>query len=202
MAMTAAYISLLVLVGIERIVELRVSRRNQRRMAEQGVRKIVEPHFPWLVAFHTVVLVSAGLEVLLLHRPFIPALAIPMTAVFVLSNLLRWWVIRLLAELWNVQIMESSRIRIVTSGPYRWIRHPNYVGVVMEVFSLPLIHTAWVTALVGTALYMEVLRRRVRMEDSVLLADPAYRLAMGDKPRFFPRVFRRGSGMPGAKRAA
>jgi methyltransferase len=202
MAMTAAYISLLVLVGIERLIELRVSRRNQRRMAEQGVRKIVEPHFPWLVAFHTVVLVSAGLEVLLLHRPFIPALAILMTAVFVLSNLLRWWVIRLLADLWNVQIMDSSRIRIVTSGPYRWIRHPNYVGVVMEVFSLPLIHTAWVTALVGTALYMEVLRRRVRMEDSVLLADPAYRLAMGDKPRFFPRVFRRGSGMPGAKRAA
>jgi len=200
--MTAAYISLLVLVGIERLIELRVSRRNQRRMAEQGVRKIVEPHFPWLVAFHTVVLVSAGLEVLLLHRPFIPALAILMTAVFVLSNLLRWWVIRLLADLWNVQIMDSSRIRIVTSGPYRWIRHPNYVGVVMEVFSLPLIHTAWVTALVGTALYMEVLRRRVRMEDSVLLADPAYRLAMGDKPRFFPRVFRRGSGMPGAKRAA
>jgi methyltransferase len=202
MAMTAAYISLLVLVGIERLIELRVSRRNQRRMAEQGVRKIVEPHFPWLVAFHTLVLVSAGLEVLLLHRPFIPALAIPMTAVFVLSNLLRWWVIRLLAELWNVQIMESSRIRIVTSGPYRWIRHPNYVGVVMEVFSLPLIHTAWVTALVGTALYMEVLRRRVRMEDSVLLADPAYRLAMGDKPRFFPRVFRRGSETPRAKRAA
>ena len=200
--MTAAYISLLVLVGIERLIELRVSRRNQRRMAEQGVRKIVEPHFPWLVAFHTVVLVSAGLEVLLLHRPFIPALAILMTAVFVLSNLLRWWVIRLLADLWNVQIRDSSRIRIVTSGPYRWIRHPNYVGVVMEVFSLPLIHTAWVTALVGTALYMEVLRRRVRMEDSVLLADPAYRLAMGDKPRFFPRVFRRGSGMPGAKRAA
>lgn len=200
--MTAAYISLLVLVGIERLIELRVSRRNQRRMAEQGVRKIVEPHFPWLVAFHTVVLVSAGLEVLLLHRPFVPALAIPMAVLFVLSNLLRWWVIRLLADLWNVQIMESSRIRIVTSGPYRWIRHPNYVGVVMEVFSLPLIHTAWVTALVGTPLYMEILRRRVRMEDSVLLADPAYQRAMGDKPRFFPRLFKRSSGMPGAKRAA
>jgi methyltransferase len=200
--MTAAFISLLVLVGIERLVELRISRRNQRRMAEQGVRKIVEPHFPWLVAFHTVVLVFAGLEVLLLHRPLIPALAITMTALFILSNLLRWWVIRLLADLWNVQIMESSRIRIVTSGPYRWIRHPNYVGVVMEVFSLPMIHTAWITSLVGTALYMEVLRRRVLMEDSVLMADPAYRLAMGDKPRFLPRVFRRGSGARGAKRAA
>jgi len=200
--MTATYISLLVLVGIERLVELKVSRRNQRRMAEQGVRKIVEPHFPWLVAFHTVVLISAGLEVLLLHRPLIPALAITMTALFILSNLLRLWVIRLLADLWNVQIMDSSRIRIVTSGPYRWIRHPNYVGVVMEVFSLPLIHTAWITALVGTGLYMEILRRRVRMEDSVLMADPAYQLAMGDKPRFFPRLFKRASGMPGAKRAA
>ena len=200
--MTAAYISLLVLVGIERLIELRVSRRNQRRMAEVGVRKVVEPHFPWLVAFHTVVLVSAGLEVLLLHRALIPALAIAMAGVFVLSNLLRWWVIWLLADLWNVQIMESSRIRIVTSGPYRWIRHPNYVGVFMEVFSLPMIHTAWITALVGTALYTEILRRRVRMEDSVLLADPAYRLAMGDKPKFFPRLFKRGSGMPGAKRAA
>lgn len=200
--MTAAYISLLVLVGIERLIELRVSRRNQRRMAEQGVRKIVEPHFPWLVTFHTVVLVSAGLEVLLLHRPLIPALAIAMAAVFVLSNLLRWWVIWLLADLWNVQIMQSSRIRIVTSGPYRWIRHPNYVGVAMEVFSLPMIHTAWITAIVGTALYMDILRRRVRMEDSVLMADPAYQLAMGDKPRFFPRLFKRGSGIPGAKRAA
>lgn len=200
--MTAAYISLLVLVGIERIVELRVSRRNQRRMAEQGVRKIVEPHFPWLVAFHTLVLVSAGLEVLLWHRPLMPAIAVPMAAVFVLSNLLRWWVIRLLADLWNVQIMESSRIRIVTAGPYRWIRHPNYVGVVMEVVSLPMIHTAWITAIVGTTLYMEILRRRVRMEDAVLLADPAYRLAMGDKPRFLPRLFNRASGTPGAKRAA
>lgn len=200
--MKVAYISLLVLVGIERLIELRVSRRNQQRMAEQGVRKIVEPHFPWLVAFHTVVLVSAGLEVLLLPRPLIPALAIPMAAVFVLSNLLRWWVIWLLADLWNVQVMESSRIRIVTSGPYRWIRHPNYVGVVMEVFSLPMIHTAWITAFVGTALYMEILRRRVRTEDSVLMADPAYQLAMGDKPRFFPRLFKRGSGIPGAKRAA
>ncbi len=200
--MTVAFVSLLVLVGIERLIEVGISRRNQRRMAEQGVRKIVEPHFPWLVLFHTVVLIAAGLEVLLLHRPLIPVLAILMTALFILSNLLRWWVIRLLAGLWNVQIMESSRIRIVTSGPYRWIRHPNYVGVVMEVFSLPMIHTAWITAVVGTGLYMEILRRRVQMEDGVLMADPAYRRAMGDKPRFFPRLFKRGSGTPGAKRAA
>jgi methyltransferase len=189
--MTVAYICLLVLVGIERLVEVRISRRNQSKLIEQGVQKIHEPHFRWLVLFHGVVLVAAGAEVLFLHRPLIPALAIPMAALFILSNVIRYWVICLLGGLWNVQIMDSGDIGIVTSGPYRWVRHPNYVGVVMEVFSLPMIHTAWITAIFGTLGYFEILRRRVKIEDSVLMANPAYRNAMGDKPKFFPRLFTR-----------
>ena len=187
--MTAAYIALLILVGIERLVEVGISKRNQRKMSEQGVRKVPEPHFPWLVLFHGFVLVAAGAEVLFLHRPLIPALAISMGVLFILSNVIRYWVIALLADLWNVQIMDSSRLGIVTSGPYRWIRHPNYVGVVMEVFSLAMIHTAWITAVFGTLGYMEILRRRVKAEDGVLMANPAYREAMGGKPRFLPRLF-------------
>ena len=189
--MTVAYICLLVLVGIERLVEVAISRRNQSKLIEQGVQKIREPHFPWLVLFHAMVLVAAGAEVLFLHRPLIPALAIAMGALFILSNALRYWVIHLLAGLWNVQIMDSGRIGIVTSGPYRWVRHPNYVGVVLEVFSLPMIHTAWITAIVGTLGYFEILRRRIKFEDRVLMANPAYREAMGDKPKFFPRLFSR-----------
>jgi methyltransferase len=189
MAMTAAYIALLVLVGLERLIEVGISNRNQRKMKEQGAQKIPEPHYPWLVLFHATVPVGAGLEVLLLHRPLIPALAIPMTALFVLSNLLRWWVIHLLGGLWNVQIMDSSRLGVVTSGPYRWVRHPNYVGVVLEVFSLPMIHTAWITAIFGTLGYLEILRRRITTEDGVLMANPDYRLAMGGKPRFLPKFF-------------
>jgi methyltransferase len=189
MALTVAYIALLVLVGIGRLGEVAVSRRNQRKMQEQGVQKIVEPHFPWLVLFHAVVLVSAGAEVLFLHRPLIPALAISMLALFILSNVLRYWVIFLLGGLWNIQIMDSSRLGIVTSGPYRWVRHPNYTGVVMEVFSLPMIHTAWITAIIGTLGYFEVLRRRLKIEDRVLMANPAYRQAMGGKPRFLPGLF-------------
>ena len=187
--MTVAYIALLVLVGIGRLGEVAISRRNQRKMKEQGVRKVVEPHFPWLVLFHGVILVCAGAEVLLLHRPLIPALAISMLALFVLSNVLRYWVIFLLGGLWNIQIMDSSRLGIVTSGPYRWVRHPNYTGVVMEVFSLPMIHTAWITAIIGTLGYFEILRRRLKIEDGVLMADPAYRQAMGAKPRFLPGLF-------------
>jgi methyltransferase len=188
MAMTFAYIALLVVVGIGRLAELGVSRRNQRKLEQQGVRKIPEAHFRWMVILHGAVLVCAGAEVLFLHRPLIPALAIPMLVLFVLANLLRWWVIRTLAGHWNVEVMESSRVGVVSSGPYRWVRHPNYVAVVLEIFSLPMIHTAWITAIAGTLGDLEILRRRIKVEDGFLMSNPDYRAAMGGKPRFLPRV--------------
>ena len=194
--MTLAYISLLVLVGIGRLAELGISRRNQRQLQKQGVRKIPEPHFRWMVLTHGGALVCAGAEVLFLHRPLIPALALAMALLFVLANLLRWWVIRTLAGHWNVEVMESSRVGVVSSGPYRWVRHPNYVAVVIEIFSLPMIHAAWITAIVGTLGDLEILRRRLKVEDGFLMSNPAYRISMGEKPRFLPRLFKRSSGAP------
>ncbi len=187
--MTIAYLSLLAVVGFGRLIELRISRRNQRKLEKQGVRKVREAHFPWMVLVHGGILVGAALEVTLLHRPLIPALAIAMGAVFVFANVLRWWVIRTLAGYWNVEVMASSGLGFVTSGPYRWVRHPNYVAVVAELLALPMIHTAWITALVGTVANLEILRRRLRVEDGVLMSDSSYRLAMGTKPRFLPRLF-------------
>ena len=187
--MTTAYLALLALVGLGRLVELRISRRNQRRLEKQGVRKIVEPHFRWMVFTHAGVLAGAAAEVLLLHRPLIPSLAIAMTALLAFANALRWWVIRTLAGHWNVEVMASSRVGVVAAGPYRWVRHPNYVAVVIELFALPMIHTAWITALAGTLANLEILRRRLRVEEGVLMADPAYRSAMGAKPRFLPGLF-------------
>jgi methyltransferase len=187
--MTIAYLILLALVGIGRLVELGISRRNQRNLAKQGVEKVREPHFRWMVMIHGGVLVAAALEVTLLHRPLIPALAVSMGMLFVLANALRWWVIRSLAGFWNVEVMASPRVGVVTSGPYRWVRHPNYVAVVAEMFSLPMIHTAWITALLGTLADLEILRRRIHAEDGVLMANATYRAAMGMKPRFLPKLF-------------
>ena len=200
--MTAAYVALLVLVGLERLFELRISRRNQQKLEKQGVRKIAEPHFRWMVLTHGGVLACAAAEVVLLHRPLIPLLAMSMAALFIFANALRWWVIRTLAGHWNVEVMASSRVGVVTSGPYRWVRHPNYVAVVMEILSLPMIHTAWITAVAGTLGDLEILRRRIKVEDGFLMSNPAYRLAMGGKPRFLPRLFRRHSSTPGEEHAA
>jgi methyltransferase len=187
--MTTAYLALLALVGLGRLVELRISRRNQRQLRQQGCQKIFEPGYKWLVALHVGVLAGAAGEVLLLHRPLIPALAIPMGVLFTLANIVRWWVVWALAGRWNVELMTSPPAGVVTTGPYMWVRHPNYAAVVIELFALPMIHTAWITALVATASYLEILRHRLRLEEGMLMADPAYRMAMESKPRFLPKLF-------------
>ncbi len=183
----AAYFALLLAVGLGRLVEMRLSERNRRRLAAQGAVRVPEPHFRWMVLLHAGVLVSAALEVLLLGRPLIFALALPMGLLFVLANALRWWVIASLAEHWNVQVMDSTRLGVVTRGPYRWIQHPNYVAVFVELIALPLIHTAWLTAVWASTCDLWVLQRRLQVEERVLMANATYRATMAMKPRFLPR---------------
>ena len=183
------YLGLLAAVGLLRLVELAISRRNQGRMMAQGAVRVREPHFKWMVVVHAGVLIGAALEVVLLHRPFLPFLAGTMFGLFLASNLMRLWVVRTLGELWSVQVMDSTRIRVVTSGPFRFVRHPNYTGVILEMISLPLIHTAWITALVTSLLYSMALSMRLRAEEGVLMANPEYRAAMGHKARFLPGLF-------------
>jgi methyltransferase len=184
-----AYFILLAVVGLGRLLEMRISARNQRRLAGQGVTRVNEPHFRWMVTLHAGVLVSSAAEVWLLHRPFIPGVALAMGVVFVFANALRWWVIHTLSEHWNVQVMDSARLGVVTSGPYRWVRHPNYAAVFLELLSLPLIYSAWITAVCGTLANLWVLHRRLEVEEAVLESSPTYRSLMSSKPRFLPKLF-------------
>jgi methyltransferase len=183
------YSILLAAVGLSRFFELWISRRHQRQLARRGVARVPEPRFRWMVLLHGGVLLGAALEVWLCKRPFIRVLAIPMGLLWLLANGLRWWVIRTMAEHWNVQVMNSIRLGVVTHGPFRWIRHPNYLAVFVELIALPLLHTAWVTALLGGLAHLWVLRQRVVLEERTLLADPTYRALMGSKPRFVPRMW-------------
>jgi len=134
-----------------------------------------------MVLLHTAVLAGAGVEVVLLRRPFIPALAAAMFAVFLAANAVRWWVIRTLGEHWNVQVMDSTRLGVVTSGPFRYVRHPNYAAVFTEMLVLPLIHTAWITSAAGAIAHVAVLAQRLSTEERVLFANPDYRAAHDGK---------------------
>jgi methyltransferase len=184
-----AYLALLVLVAALRIVELRISKSHQREMEGRGASKVEEPRFRWMVLLHTAILVGSAVEVVFLRRPFIPLLAAVMLTIFIAANVMRWWVIRTLGEHWNVQVVDSTRLGVVTSGPFRFVRHPNYAAVFAEMLALPLIHTAWITALAGTVGHIVVLRQRLSTEERVLFANPDYRAAMAGKPRFLPGLF-------------
>jgi len=186
---TIAFLALLLLVALLRLAELRISKRHQQEMIARGAAKVEEPRFRWMVLLHTAVLVGAGVEVVVLKRPFIPWLAAPMFLVFLAANAVRWWVIRTLGEHWNVQVMDSTRLGVVTSGPFRYVRHPNYAAVFAEMLALPLIHTAWITAAAGAIAHMAVLAQRLSTEERVLFANPDYRAAMTGKPRFLPGLF-------------
>lgn len=200
MALTRyAFLGLLAAAGALRVVELRISRRNQRGLMARGAVRASDPSYPWMVLLHIGLLAGAALEVFLLRRPFLPVLAAAMGVLFLAANGLRWWVIRTLAGHWSVQVVDAGGLGVVATGPYRWVRHPNYVAVFVEMLALPLIHTAWLTAAAGGTAHLAVLRSRVRTEDNVLLADPEYRALMAGKPRFLPRL---SSAAAGGKRSA
>src|SRR5260370_18842677 len=181
-----AFLGLLLAVALLRIVETRLSKRHQQEMAARGAAKVDEPEFRWMVLLHAAVLIGAALEVIFLRRPFLPWLAIPMFVVFLAANAVRWWVIRSLGEHWNVQVVDSTRLGVVTSGPFRYVRHPNYAAVFAEMLALPLIHAAWFTAVAGAIAHAGVLAQRLSTEEPVLFANPDYRAAMTGKPPFFP----------------
>jgi methyltransferase len=195
---TIFFLVLVGAVGACRLIELRLSRRHQRTMAAGGASPLPERVFPAMVALHTGIRAAAVIETLALGRPFVPALAVPAVAVVLLANALRFWVIATLGPQWNVRVVESTpSMGVVTGGPYRFVRHPNYVAVFAELAALPLVHGAYLTAIAGALLHVAILHRRIGLEESVLMADESYRRAFGGKPRFFPLPF----GTPKGSRA-
>jgi methyltransferase len=162
------YVVLVVLVGFERVAELVVSLRNASWSFAHGGVESGRGHYPFMVVLHTGLL--AGCLVEAAHRPFVPALGLTMLVVVVLSQGLRWWCITVLGRQWNTRVIVVPGLRLVARGPYRWLRHPNYVAVVAEGIALPLVHTAWLTAAVFTVLNIPLLAIRIRTEEAALNA--------------------------------
>jgi methyltransferase len=183
-----AFTGLVVAVGLFRVIELQISQRRRRGLRARGAAPVPERHFLAMVLLHTGILCGSIAEAWLAARPVIPWLAAVSLSLVLGASVLRWWVIATLGPHWNVRIMASLSLGVVTGGPYRFVRHPNYVAVFVELFALPLVHGAYWTALAGGAAHVWVLAQRIRAEEEVLFADPAYRTSMGSKPRFLPRL--------------
>jgi methyltransferase len=163
-----AYLGLVALVACQRIAELRLSRGNAGKALARGGIEYGREHFPAMAALHVAFLCSCALEVIVLHRPFPGAAGWAALCAFLLAQGLRYWAVASLGDRWNVRVIVVPGDVPVLRGPYRFLRHPNYLAVAVEMAALPLVHGAFLTAIVFSALNAAILRLRIRTEEAAL----------------------------------
>ena len=162
------YLGLILLVVFQRLTELRLAKRNERLARAAGAVEVGAGHYPWMVTLHTLFLIACVFEVFLLERPFAPRAAGAMLLLLAVATGLRYWTITTLGERWTTRILVRPGAPLVTGGPFRWLRHPNYLAVVIEIAALPLVHGAWLTAVVFSLANAALLSVRIRAEEAAL----------------------------------
>lgn len=173
---------LIVAVAAQRVVELRIARRNERLARERGAVEFGADHYPAIVALHTLWFLGMIVEIVLLTRavsPFWPALL----AAFLLAQALRYWAIRTLGSQWNTRILVVPGASAVRGGPYAYVKHPNYLAVVIELAVLPMMFGAYLTAVTAGVINLVLLGIRIRAEERALrqVAKGYDRVAKGRK---------------------
>ena len=170
-----AFTLLIVAVAIERIIELVVSKRNLRWSFAQGGIEYGRSHYKYMVALHVFLLGGALAEVWIVRPNLNPALSWIMFTLAMASQALRWWCIASLGKRWNTLVVIIPDMPVSRRGPYKWFKHPNYLAVIIEGFALPLVGSAWRTALIFTILNVGVLTVRLRSENAALATLPISR---------------------------
>jgi methyltransferase len=149
-------------IAVQRLAELLLARRNTGRLLAAGGIETGRSHYPWMVALHAAWLVSLWLYGR--DRPVDPILLV----VFIVLQAGRIWVIASLGRRWTTRVVVMPGERLVSRGPYRWLRHPNYVIVALEIAVVPLALGLPVLALIFTVLNAAVLYQRIRVENAAL----------------------------------
>lgn len=155
---------------LERLVELVVSKRNARWSFNQGGKEYGGEHYRWMVLLHASYLVCCVVEPIFLQRTIGFEWSIFFTVIVILTQALRWWVITTLGKQWNTRVIIVPGLDRVQNGPFRFLNHPNYVAVIIELAALPLIQGAWFTSLVFSILNLWLLKVRIIVENQALAA--------------------------------
>jgi methyltransferase len=180
-----AYYALVAIVGIERLFELWLSRRNAQRAMARGGIETGQRHYLAMVTVHTAFLAACIGEAAVFHRGFPPFLGWVALAGVIAAQALRYSAVAALGEHWNTRIVVVPSTAPITSGPYRFMRHPNYMAVALELVALPMVHGCWLTAVVFSAANLVLMRIRIPAEEAALGQE--YADAFAHRRRFVPR---------------
>lgn len=181
-----AYALFILLLALERCFELWLSRRNSAWARQQGAVEYGAGHLRWMKLLHTALFLGCIAEVWGLDRPFVPVLGAACLLVALAAQGLRYWTIATLGRRWNVAVLVLPGMPAVSSGPFRFLRHPNYLAVVAEGLAVPLMHSAFITASVFSALNAVLLAVRIDCEERALAQHCAYSERFAQRPRLWP----------------
>ena len=157
---------ILAFVIIQRFIELRIAKRNEKAMLAKGAYEVGASHYKYMILLHTSFFISFLVEVAFIKSSFTPYYAF--LAIFIVLQLLRVWCLASLGTFWNTKIIILPGANVVVKGPYAFIRHPNYLIVCLEIAVLPLMFQAYVTAILFTILNLIMLSVRIPMEEKAL----------------------------------
>lgn len=166
-ALLGALGAFLLVTVLQRLAELALSWRNARRVRARGAVEHRADGFPGIVLLHVLFPVALVAEVAVFGAVPGPATVLWL-ALWLLAQALRYWAVWALGDRWNVRVLVMPGEPPVRRGPYRWLRHPNYLAVRVEMFAGPMIFGAWWTAVVFTLANWILLSRRVRVEERAL----------------------------------
>jgi len=180
------YIALVSAAVLLAIGERLRARGNEIRLLRDGAQELAPGVFRLMAPVYARAFPAAVAEHLLGGRRPAAWFAVSMVVLFAAAKGLKLWAVRHLGDRWTMRVIVPRSVRVATGGPYRFIRHPNYVAVIAEGLALPLAGGAWLTAVGFGVLFGAILRRRIVTEEAALLARPEYAAAMAGKRRFLP----------------
>jgi len=175
------------LIIMQRVLELIVARNNEKWLKERGAIEFGKEHYRYMVLMHVVFFISLFCEKLFLnrvHTSYWPLLLL----VFFIAQAIRIWAISSLGKFWNTKIIVLPNASVVRKGPYRFIKHPNYVVVSVELIVIPMLFGAYLTTCLFTIFNMMILSIRIPFEEKALSSLTHYQGVFQSCNRFLPKL--------------
>lgn len=159
---------ILLIIVIQRLLELRIAKSNEAWVKQRGGVEKGEDHYKWFIIIHTLFFVSLLAEALLSNQQTFKFNYL-LFLIFLLTQIGRIWCITSLGKFWNTKIIISSQFSLVKKGPYKYVKHPNYIIVGLELMVIPFLFNAYITGIVFPILHILLLTIRIPAEEKALL---------------------------------
>lgn len=182
------FIGIVAAIFLQRLFELRLSQRNEVYILTQGGREHTSNYLQVVKMMQLSWLLTMIAEVLWLDRSLMPVVTTLALMATVAGQCLRYLSMRSLGRRWTLPLMTIPGTAVIDQGIYRYMRHPNWLGVVLEITAVPLIHGAYLTAILYTVVNAFLMNKRIRAEEQALSEDNNYACVFAGRPRFIPKI--------------